>query len=145
MTISLRRLFLMPEASFALCEGYLQSLQFPILMARRLILALMNHHVSCWFTSIDPNDCFIFKTHLQHYISGRRFLVLLITPSLFHVDLLRGIAKCTLGSYQLKLFQESVLFIELTATLMEPEWSGDQCDLSEWWVLLIWREEPSTT
>lgn len=136
MTVSLRRLFLMPEASFALCEGSLQSLQFPILMVGRLILALMNRHVSCWFTSIDPNDCFIFKTHLQHCISVRRSLVLLITPSLFHVDLLRGIAKCTFGSYQ---FRERVLFIELTATLMESEWWGDQCDLSEWWVLLIWR------
>lgn len=114
----------MPEASFAHCEGYLQSLQFPILMVRRLILALMNHHESCWFTSIDPNDCFIFKTHLQHYRSVRRFLVLLITPSFFHADPLRGNAKCTLGSYQFKLFQESVLFIELTATLMESEWWG---------------------
>lgn len=101
MTISLKHLFLMPEASFAHCEGYLQSLQLPIFMVRRLVLALMNCHVSCWRTSVDPINCFIFKSHLQHYISVRRFLeTLLITFGFFQVDLLRGIAKCTLGSYQ---------------------------------------------
>lgn len=115
----------MPEASFGHCEGYLQSLQFPILMVRRLVLSLMNHHVSCWLTSIDPNNCFVFKTHSQHYISERRFLgMLLIIPGFFHVDPLRGIAKCTLGSYQFKLLHESVLFIELKATLIPSVWWG---------------------
>lgn len=125
MIISLRYLFLTPKESFAHWEGSLQSLHFPILMVRRVILALMNHHVSCWLTSIDLNNCFIFKSHLQHYISVRRFLgTLLITPHFFHVDPLRGNAKCALGSYRFKLIHESVLFIELTATLMESEWWG---------------------
>lgn len=80
----------------------------------------------CWLTSIDPNNCFIFKTHLQHYISAGRVLgMLLITLGFFHVDPLRCIAKCIFGSDQFKLLQKSVLFIELTATLMKSERWGE--------------------
>lgn len=86
----------------------------------------MNHYVPRWLTSIDPNNCSIFKTHLQYYISVGRFLgMLLITPGFLHVDPLRHIAKCTLGSDQFKLLHKSVLFFEPTVTLMESEWRGE--------------------
>lgn len=99
---------------------------FPILLVRKLIFTLMNHYVPRWLTSIDPNNCFIFKTHLQHYISVGRFLgMLLIAPAFLHVDPLRRIAKCTFGGDQFKLLRKSVLFFELTVTLMESEWWGE--------------------
>lgn len=91
----------------------------------KLIFALMNHYVPRWLTSIDPNNCSIFKTHLQDYISVGRFLgMLLITPGFLHVDPLRRIAKRTFGSDQFKLLHKSVLFFELIVTLLESEWWG---------------------
>lgn len=107
--------------------------QFPILIVMKLIFALMNHYVPRWLTSIDPNNCSIFKTHLQDYISVGRFLgMLLITPGFLHVDPPRRIAKCTFGSDQFKLLHKSVLFFELIVTLLESEWWGkNQCGFSE--------------
>lgn len=50
--------------------------------------------------------------------------MLLITPGFLHVDPLRRVAKCTLGSDQFKLLHKSVLFFGPTVTLMESEWQG---------------------
>lgn len=99
----------------------------------KLIFALMYHYVPHWLTSIDPNNCSIFKTHLQDYISVGRFLgMLLIIPGFLHVDPPRRIAKCTFGSDQFKCLHKSVLFFERTVTLMESEWWGkNHCGFSE--------------
>lgn len=50
--------------------------------------------------------------------------MLLITSGFLHVDPLRRITKRTFGSDQFKLLHKSVLFFELTVTLMESEWWG---------------------